>query len=152
MFVAWVDKSITASGFAGLNNVHNAMTTLADTQESFVLAETLKYYYLLFSDPDVVSLDEYVLNTEAHPFRIPTNREPAPLWTGPEPDSLDDIPINPGEGTPVQQWFRVQQAAALLRLRPPKPVPAPVVNELANDQQNKPVNQPVGMGHHHVNA
>lgn len=29
--------------------------------ESFWLAETLKYFYLLFSDPSVVSLDEYVL-------------------------------------------------------------------------------------------
>jgi hypothetical protein len=33
--------------------------------------ETLKYYYLLFSTPDTVSLDDYVLNTEAHPFRRP---------------------------------------------------------------------------------
>lgn len=31
--------------------------------------ETLKYYYLLFSTPDTISLDDYVLNTEAHPFR-----------------------------------------------------------------------------------
>ena len=29
--------------------------------ESFWLAETLKYFYLIFSEPDVVSLDEYVL-------------------------------------------------------------------------------------------
>ncbi|KAK9436585.1 hypothetical protein VB005_11398 [Metarhizium brunneum] len=32
--------------------------------------ETSKYFYLVFSTPDVISLDEYVLNTEAHPFRI----------------------------------------------------------------------------------
>ncbi|KAL2865580.1 class I alpha-mannosidase 1A [Aspergillus lucknowensis] len=42
-----------------------------DSMESFWLAETLKYFYLLFSDPDLVSLDEYVLNTEAHPFKRP---------------------------------------------------------------------------------
>ena len=29
--------------------------------ESFWLAETLKYFYLIFSEPDVVSLDDYVL-------------------------------------------------------------------------------------------
>ena len=40
--------------------------------ESFWLAETLKYFYLLYSDPDLISLDEWVLNTEAHPFRRPT--------------------------------------------------------------------------------
>ncbi|KAL3461398.1 glycosyl hydrolase family 47-domain-containing protein [Aspergillus heterothallicus] len=42
-----------------------------DSMESFWLAETLKYFYLLFSDPSIVSLDEYVLNTEAHPFKRP---------------------------------------------------------------------------------
>ncbi|KAK5661763.1 hypothetical protein OQA88_9864 [Cercophora sp. LCS_1] len=42
-----------------------------DSMESFWLAETLKYFYLLFSEPDVISLDEWVLNTEAHPFRRP---------------------------------------------------------------------------------
>jgi len=43
-----------------------------DSMESFWLAETLKYFYLLFSDEDVINLDEWVLNTEAHPFRRPT--------------------------------------------------------------------------------
>ncbi|KAJ2827557.1 hypothetical protein IWW50_001833 [Coemansia erecta] len=41
-----------------------------DSMESFFLAETLKYLYLLFSPTNVLSLDEYVLSTEAHPFRI----------------------------------------------------------------------------------
>ncbi len=45
--------------------------------ESFWLAETLKYFYLLFvDDPDVIPLDKYVFNTEAHPL---------PIW-GTEPD------------------------------------------------------------------
>lgn len=35
------------------------------------MAETLKYFYLIFSDPDLISLDDYVLNTEAHPLKIP---------------------------------------------------------------------------------
>lgn len=42
-----------------------------DTMESFWLAETLKYFYLLFEEPGVLSLDEWVLNTEAHAFRRP---------------------------------------------------------------------------------
>ena len=41
---------------------------MACLEQSFWLAETLKYFYLLFCPPDVVSLDDYVLNTEAHPF------------------------------------------------------------------------------------
>ncbi|KAI5806253.1 glycosyl hydrolase family 47-domain-containing protein [Geopyxis carbonaria] len=42
-----------------------------DEMESFWFGETLKYFYLLFSEPDLVSLDDYVLNTEAHPFKRP---------------------------------------------------------------------------------
>jgi len=39
--------------------------------ESFWLAETLKYLYLLFEDdPTVFSFDEWVFNTEAHPLPI----------------------------------------------------------------------------------
>jgi mannosyl-oligosaccharide alpha-1,2-mannosidase len=38
------------------------------------MAETLKYFYLVFSEPHVVSLDEWVFNTEAHPFRIPKKK------------------------------------------------------------------------------
>jgi mannosyl-oligosaccharide alpha-1,2-mannosidase len=41
-----------------------------DYMESFWMAETLKYFYLCFADTDLVSLDEFVLNTEAHPFRL----------------------------------------------------------------------------------
>ncbi|KAK9421924.1 putative Family 47 glycoside hydrolase [Seiridium unicorne] len=40
-----------------------------DSMESFWMGETLKYFYLIFSEPTVVSLNEWVFNTEAHPFR-----------------------------------------------------------------------------------
>ncbi|KAJ8608828.1 hypothetical protein MRB53_039414 [Persea americana] len=40
-----------------------------DSMESFWTAETLKYFYLVFAEPDVVSLDDFVLNTEAHPLK-----------------------------------------------------------------------------------
>ena len=39
--------------------------------ESFWLAETLKYFYLLFEDdPTVLPLDQWVFNTEAHPLPV----------------------------------------------------------------------------------
>lgn len=47
----------------------NALFTTCE--QSFWLAETLKYFYLALSPPDLISLDDYVLNTEAHPFRMP---------------------------------------------------------------------------------
>jgi mannosidase alpha-like ER degradation enhancer 2 len=39
--------------------------------ESFVMAETFKYFYLLFAPPSALDLDTTVLTTEAHPLRKP---------------------------------------------------------------------------------
>lgn len=46
---------------SAISDVTSTAPELLDEMESFWLAETLKYFYLLFSDPSVVSLDEYVL-------------------------------------------------------------------------------------------
>ena len=46
----------------------NSAVCVYDRMDSFVLAETFKYLYLLFSDKDdlLVDVDEYVFSTEAH--------------------------------------------------------------------------------------
>lgn len=36
----------------------------------FFFAEVLKYIYLTFEDPSVVSLDQFVFNTESHPVLV----------------------------------------------------------------------------------
>lgn len=54
--------------FTSLNNVDVIPPTRRDNMESFWMAETLKYFYLLFSDRDFIPLEENVFNTEAHPF------------------------------------------------------------------------------------
>jgi mannosyl-oligosaccharide alpha-1,2-mannosidase len=46
---------------------------IVDKQQSFFLAETLKYLFLLFSPDDVIPLDQFVFNTEAHVFPIIKN-------------------------------------------------------------------------------
>ncbi|KAG0741213.1 hypothetical protein G6F62_009250 [Rhizopus arrhizus] len=63
----------TKSAFAAIQNVdrddiEDIEDNQIDSMESFLFAETFKYLYLLFSPPDVVSLDKFVFNTEAHPF------------------------------------------------------------------------------------
>ena len=45
------------------------VNTQMDSMESFWMAETLKYFFLIFSEPDVINLDAWVFNTEAHPFK-----------------------------------------------------------------------------------
>jgi mannosyl-oligosaccharide alpha-1,2-mannosidase len=72
MFQATIQATRTEIANSAVNNVMEKQPGLSDEMESFWLAETLKYYYLLFSEPDLISLDEWVLNTEAHPFRRPT--------------------------------------------------------------------------------
>ena len=77
---------------ARLSDVTTENPKKEDSMESFWLAETLKYFYLLFSETGTVNLDEFVLwvplpfglrkipillrtwandyrKTEAHPFR-----------------------------------------------------------------------------------
>ena len=57
-------------GYSGIKDVYATTVAHDDVQQSFFLAETLKYLYLLFSDDNFMSLDEWVLNTEAHPFPV----------------------------------------------------------------------------------
>ena len=37
---------------------------------SEIINISFRYLYLIFSDDDLISLDEFVFNTEAHPLRI----------------------------------------------------------------------------------
>ncbi|ETN39639.1 uncharacterized protein HMPREF1541_05865 [Cyphellophora europaea CBS 101466] len=67
-----IDKATrTDIANAAVVDVRLARPEKSDRMESFWLAETLKYFYLIFDDSDVVDLDKWVLNTEAHPFRRP---------------------------------------------------------------------------------
>jgi hypothetical protein len=78
----WMDKAWTMFhnierltrtkiGAASLRDVSREDSGQVDSMESFWLAETLKYFYLVFSDFDTVDLDTWVLNTEAHPLHRP---------------------------------------------------------------------------------
>lgn len=73
MFQAIDAQTRTPIAHAAVHDVRKPITEKSDRMESFWLAETLKYFYLIFSEPSVVNLDEWVLNTEAHPFRRPTS-------------------------------------------------------------------------------
>ncbi|XP_078485823.1 mannosyl-oligosaccharide 1,2-alpha-mannosidase IA [Ciona intestinalis] len=60
----------TENGYTGIKDVYAAKPQYDDVQQSFFLAETLKYLYLLFSDDDLLNLNEWVFNSEAHPLPI----------------------------------------------------------------------------------
>jgi len=56
----------TDAGYAALSGVRPYKKR--DAMESYFLAETLKYLYLLFAAPSTVDLRKQVFNTEAHPL------------------------------------------------------------------------------------
>ncbi|KAF1843812.1 glycoside hydrolase family 47 protein [Cucurbitaria berberidis CBS 394.84] len=72
MFLAINEHTSTLYGNSAIDDVTKTSPQLNDEMESFWLAETLKYFYLLFEEENVLSLDDWVLNTEAHPFKRPT--------------------------------------------------------------------------------
>ncbi|GAB4841881.1 mannosyl-oligosaccharide alpha-1,2-mannosidase [Ancistrocladus abbreviatus] len=73
IFQAFEKNSRIESGYVGLKDVNTGVKD--NMMQSFFLAETLKYLYLLFSPPTVIPLDEWVFNTEAHPLRIVTRHK-----------------------------------------------------------------------------
>ncbi|CAI6321218.1 unnamed protein product [Periconia digitata] len=75
MFQAIESKTRTDLANAGLENVMEDSGAKVDKMESFWLAGSLKYFYLIFSPPGKMSLDDWVFNTEAHPFRLRGARE-----------------------------------------------------------------------------
>ncbi len=56
----------TDVGYAGLKSV--ITKEKSDSMQSFLFAETFKYYYLLFAPPETLDFEKVVFNTEAHPI------------------------------------------------------------------------------------
>ncbi|GBG26414.1 Dynein heavy chain 7, axonemal [Hondaea fermentalgiana] len=59
---------VSSGGYSGIADVTQVPPKLNDKMDSFFLAETLKYLYLLYAPDDLVPLDKYVFSTEAHPL------------------------------------------------------------------------------------
>ncbi|KAF9235130.1 glycoside hydrolase family 47 protein [Melanogaster broomeanus] len=78
---------VPTGGYASIKNVDKVPVEYEDKMETFMMSETLKYLYLLFSDASVLPLNEYVFNTEAR-FPVPNLRsEILTISTGtPTPD------------------------------------------------------------------
>ncbi|ATY62020.1 mannosidase MsdS [Cordyceps militaris] len=75
-FNSIVSKCRAGSGYSGLRDVTKPDGGgFDDFQQSFFLAETLKYLYLIFVDDTPVQVkagepNQFVFNTEAHPFKV----------------------------------------------------------------------------------
>jgi mannosidase alpha-like ER degradation enhancer 2 len=67
MFNDFVKHCRTKAGYAALADVISKQPL--DEMHSFVLAETFKYFYLLFTSPETLQFDQVIFNTEAHPLK-----------------------------------------------------------------------------------
>lgn len=67
IFNDFVKHCRTEAGYAALSDI--VTKEKRDEMESFVLAETFKYFYLLFAPSGTLDFDKVVFNTEAHPLR-----------------------------------------------------------------------------------
>jgi mannosidase alpha-like ER degradation enhancer 2 len=67
MFDDFVKYCRTESGYAAIEDVVTKQQR--DEMESFVFAETFKYFYLLFAPANTLDFDRVTFNTEAHPLR-----------------------------------------------------------------------------------
>ncbi|KAM6172287.1 mannosyl-oligosaccharide 1,2-alpha-mannosidase IC [Erethizon dorsatum] len=70
----------TDAGFSGIQDVYSSSPNHDNKQQSFFLAETLKYLYLLFSEDDTLSLEDWVFNTEAHPLPVNHSDSSSRAW------------------------------------------------------------------------
>ncbi len=67
MWEDFVKYCRTEEGYAHLKSV--VTKEKSDAMQSFVLAETFKYFYLLFAPEKTLDFKKVVFNTEAHPIR-----------------------------------------------------------------------------------
>jgi len=67
IFDDFVKYCKTDEGYAALQSV--VTKEKSDSMQSFLFAETFKYFYLLFAPPKTLDLDKVIFNTEAHPIR-----------------------------------------------------------------------------------
>ena len=67
MFRDFVKYCRTDEGYAALKSV--VTKEKSDSMQSFLFAETFKYFYLLFAPPKTLNFDRVIFNTEAHPIR-----------------------------------------------------------------------------------
>ncbi|CUA76752.1 mannosyl-oligosaccharide alpha-1,2-mannosidase [Rhizoctonia solani] len=96
-------------GYVGINDVRlTEQDSYINQTETFLFAEVLKYLYLTFADPQTTNLDEWVMNTEAHPLMAPPPLDTYAIarWVG---------PVEPFRLRAVRAAVTVARSAAYLK-------------------------------------
>lgn len=67
LWADFVKHCRTDEGYAALKSV--ITKEKSDSMQSFLFAETFKYFYLLFAPAKTLDFEKVIFNTEAHPIR-----------------------------------------------------------------------------------
>ncbi|KNZ78348.1 Mannosyl-oligosaccharide alpha-1,2-mannosidase 1B [Termitomyces sp. J132] len=100
---SFTDYLSSKEAYSGLWDVNNKNSKRINDMESFWFAEVLKYLYLTFDDPQRISLDEYVFNTEAHPFKLSPPKDHYGSSGFPTPTSSKPFRANQGNTPEISQ-------------------------------------------------
>mmetsp|Transcript_34524 Transcript_34524/g.77415 ORF Transcript_34524/g.77415 Transcript_34524/m.77415 type:complete len:262 (+) Transcript_34524:3-788(+) len=69
IFQAILDNAKVPNGFASVRDVKAIPTSKMDEMQTFLMAETFKYLFLLFSPAAAFDMNKYFFNTEGHPLK-----------------------------------------------------------------------------------
>jgi len=69
LFQAILDNAKVPHGFSSVRDVKAIPTSKMDEMQTFVMAETFKYLFLLFSPTAAFDMNHFFLNTEGHPLK-----------------------------------------------------------------------------------
>lgn len=105
------------AALAGIMAVNSTSTEQYDDSESFLYAELYKYLFLIFDNPNHISLDKYVFNTEGHPFELD---QPKKDYSSIKVGSLPSPAEQPAATTPTR----------------PQAMPRPMYSGLARAKEN----------------
>lgn len=64
------EKCKTDAGFAQYRDVHSAFSSLGDEAPSYFVGKTMKFFYLLFSTKNILTLGKTLFTTGGHMLPI----------------------------------------------------------------------------------
>ena len=88
VFRSLAPSRVATGGYASVVDVNAENLQLDDKQQSFFIAEELKYLLLTFSPDEALDLGKWVFNTEAHPLPVFNPAFPSGLG-----DVCDNAPL-----------------------------------------------------------
>lgn len=132
--LAAFSRTRTAYGYASLHDVNQPLGR-RDDMPSFFLAETVKYFFLLFSADEVLPLQDVVFGTEAHPLPVIAKAEDVQWLCGAGSRSGSQKPVTNAKKVAGArpQPTTAPAASAPPPSSPPRPPPPPEPRGEASD-------------------